>query len=517
MNLSGAAAGFNQFDAQQQQKQAQAVELARVLQAMSIQAQQAQAAGQDRALGLAGARNAGNAFAGMPPPPVSPMPQPPLPGASSPGGTPVGGPPPQPAAPPAGPMAGSLPQPPPGAIAGAPAGAPPPGWQPMPKPPPVQPGPPGGPMGAELPPPPAATQNDAGVVMPKNMSSPNAVAQQLKKDGKSGEEIMATLTAMSPFWTAAQKQELDQAKMLLQVQTEARKFAEDRLKDLRDQKRLDQGDKRLDQADRRMDQQAEQAAQRDDRAERRFQAILAKGNDPNGKLDASDIQFMAGQYLSGDTSVMQNLGRGVQGSKNIVALRGEIRKQAEAKGMTPAQVASAMAEFQGEKAGQRTLGTRTANIEMAATEADSLADLALNASNKLGRTGIKSLNTAIQSVEKGTASPELRRFVAANTSFINAYARAINPQGVGTVADKEHAREMLDVAFSKGDYAAVIDQLKSEIAAAKASPGTVKGEMRERFTGGTKPKGGGPTPGTIENGYRFKGGDPANQASWEKV
>ncbi len=54
---------------------------------------------------------------------------------------------------------------------------------------------------------------------------------------------------------------------------------------------------------------------------------------------------------------------------------------------------------------------------------------------------------------------------------------------------------MLDVAFSKGDYAAVIDQLKSEIAAAKASPGTVKGEMRERFTGGAKPKDSGPKIG----------------------
>ena len=41
------------------------------------------------------------------------------------------------------------------------------------------------------------------------------------------------------------------------------------------------------------------------------------------------------------------------------------------------------ARFGGEKAGQRTLGTRTANIEMAATEAGSLAELAKQASAKL--------------------------------------------------------------------------------------------------------------------------------------
>ena len=27
----------------------------------------------------------------------------------------------------------------------------------------------------------------------------------------------------------------------------------------------------------------------------------------------------------------------------------------------------------------------------------------------------------------------------------------------------------------------------------------------------------GPQPGTVENGYRFKGGDPSNQANWEPV
>ena len=118
----------------------------------------------------------------------------------------------------------------------------------------------------------------------------------------------------------------------------------------------------------------------------------------------------------------------------------------------------------------------------------------------------------IQAVEKGTASPELRKFVAANTSFINAYARAINPQGVGTVADKEHAREMLDVAFSKGDYTAVISQLKAEIAAAKASPGTVKTEMRERFTGVKGGSSGEPAGQTNAKGWKLHTDASGNKA-----
>jgi hypothetical protein len=120
---------------------------------------------------------------------------------------------------------------------------------------------------------------------------------------------------------------------------------------------------------------------------------------------------------------------------------------------------------------------------MAATEAASLADLAKQASGKVDRTQFKVFNDIMQAGQKATASPELRAFTASNTSLINAYARAINPQGVGTVADKEHARDMLSTGFSKGDYNAAIDQLMQEIAAARRSPGTVKQEMRDRFTG----------------------------------
>ena len=199
-----------------------------------------------------------------------------------------------------------------------------------------------------------------------------------------------------------------------------------------------------------------------------------------GLLDEDTKAYMAQQYLSGDKSVLVGLARN---GPAMAAMRTEIVKQAREMGMKPADVSAKIAEFTGMVAGERTLGTRTANIEMAGTEAAKLADLALEASKKVDRTNVKSLNTALQAVQKGTASPDLRAFVASNTSLINAYARAINPQGVGTVADKEHAREMLDTAFSKGDYEATVKQLLKEIDAARQSPGSVKGEMRNQFTG----------------------------------
>jgi hypothetical protein len=224
--------------------------------------------------------------------------------------------------------------------------------------------------------------------------------------------------------------------------------------------------------------------------------ILTAGEraiDDNAALTTDEIKFMSRQYLSGDHSVMQNLGRGVQGSRNIVSLRKGIAEEAKAQGMSPEMVAIKSAEFMGLKAGERALGTRTANIEMAVVEADKLADLALTASEKFDRPQFTPLNRAIQMAEKGTGGTAIADFVAANTSFINVYARAINPTGATTVSDKEHARKMLDTADTKEQYRSVVAQLKKEMAAAREAPGEVRAEFRRGYGGERNPPTGGDT------------------------
>lgn len=52
--------------------------------------------------------------------------------------------------------------------------------------------------------------------------------------------------------------------------------------------------------------------------------------------------------------------------------------------------------------------------------------------------------------------------------------------------------------------------------ARKAKMANVDRIIRAKLGVGNAPSGG-PQPGTVENGYRFKGGDPANPSSWEPV
>ncbi len=214
-------------------------------------------------------------------------------------------------------------------------------------------------------------------------------------------------------------------------------------------------------------------------------AKIRAGGDQENFTDKT-LDVMADQYLAGDKSVFQNLGRGVQGAAAIRALRNKIADKMGEQGISGAQQAKIMAEFTGLTAGERTLGTRTANIEMAVNEAYNMLPLAKAASDAMPRTKWTDLNRLIQAGATHSSDPQMARFLAAHNAVINTYSRAISPTGVPTVADKEHAREIFGTATGPLAYDAVLDQIRKEMEAARKSPGQVRQEFRN--SGGNAPE-----------------------------
>lgn len=212
----------------------------------------------------------------------------------------------------------------------------------------------------------------------------------------------------------------------------------------------------------------------------------------SGRLTPEALKFTAEQYLAGDSKAITGYARD-QATKS--ALQNEIAKQAFEKGIDGKLMAAIMGEYQGFVSGQRVLGTREAQLSIAADVTSKFVPIAIEASEKFDRTGWKSLNDVVIAAESRTANPDLRRFAAANNALINVYARAINPNGVATVSDKDHAREILSTAFSKGDYRAGAEQLKMEVDTELKSPGSVKSDMRARFTGAADRRAQEPIPG----------------------
>jgi len=200
-------------------------------------------------------------------------------------------------------------------------------------------------------------------------------------------------------------------------------------------------------------------------------------------FDPQVLSAMADQALAGDKSVFTNLGRGAQGAKNIVALRTAMNNKMLENGWSGKDIAAKNAEFIGMTSGQRTLGTRTANIEMAGTEFANMLPLAREASALVPRSGFLPFGKANVMFDEQTNDPALRQFAAANNSLVNVYARAISPSGQPTISDKDHAREMLSTAFDQKSYNATLDQLEREISAARKSPGQVRESMNRAITG----------------------------------
>ena len=188
-------------------------------------------------------------------------------------------------------------------------------------------------------------------------------------------------------------------------------------------------------------------------------AKLATG----AQLVPEDTQLMADQYLAGDKSVLVGLNRGAQSANNIVAVRKAIREGAMARGMSGSDIAAKLAEYSGNVAAQRTVGTRSANIEVAGNAMESQVPIALAASAEVARSGFLPFGKAQVMFNEQTNNVPMRKLAAANNAIVNLYSRAINPTGVGTVSDKEHARQILMTAYDQPSYEATVKQMLLEI------------------------------------------------------
>lgn len=204
------------------------------------------------------------------------------------------------------------------------------------------------------------------------------------------------------------------------------------------------------------------------------------------KLDPEDAAFMAQQYLAGDKSVLQNIGRGKQGAGNIIMVRRAIRSTAESQGLKPADVAARLAEYNGYVSEQRSLGTQQANVEMASSEAQQMIQNARGASDdtSVSRAHALGWNKIEQWTQKQIQDPKLASLKAATTAVINTWARAINPKGVATVSDKEHGYELLNAAQDKATYDAVLDRFEQETQASLAAPQSAKARLHDAFLSG---------------------------------
>ncbi len=233
-------------------------------------------------------------------------------------------------------------------------------------------------------------------------------------------------------------------------------------------------------------------------ADARFAARRTGNGGGDASLDEDTLDMMADQALRGDRSVFQNIGRGAQGSANLVALRSRITQKAKERGITGADLASITADYGGQTAGLRTSGNISARIENAAAEAAELAPLAIEASRNVARSGFLPFGKAQVMFDVKTNDPALNKFATANIGLATAYANAMARGQKATVSDMQEARELLSTAKDQPAYEAIVGQMQQEIRAAQRAPQRVREHLRGEISG----RGG-------DHGDAGSGGSPA--------
>lgn len=210
----------------------------------------------------------------------------------------------------------------------------------------------------------------------------------------------------------------------------------------------------------------------------------------SGTINDETADFVAEQVLAGDSKGLTNFGRGSQASNNLAKIREMVTQKAKERGITGANLAEIDAKFAGLMAESRAEGTRAGNIEISSAAVNGAAKMALDASDKFDRGQYPSLNSVYQAFSKGTGDAAIVDFAVKNNTLINEYAAAQNPRGVPRVSDKDHARELLETAYNKGQYEAGVKAIEAEVANIKKATGDVMGnktsEQKETKTIGNK-------------------------------
>lgn len=256
---------------------------------------------------------------------------------------------------------------------------------------------------------------------------------------------------------------------------------------------------------------------------------------PNGKLSSQTVDWYAQQSLMGDNSWQVGLARGKVGQALIAAVKDRIPQMGHELGLDPQDIGTNKAQY---AALSKTLADRTkyvTSVEQLNNNLLSQAQLVENLLDKGGATeGGPLFNAPYNKIREALGSTDAHNLDVALTGLAREHQRVLtSPMSNGQLAVSAAATgdRLAGLNLTPSQIRGTLDTMRQESANGLANGRTtlesvqtqLRGLGRAKSTpGATPPVAAGTTPrapaaGTIQGGYRFKGGDPAQQANWEPV
>ena len=166
-----------------------------------------------------------------------------------------------------------------------------------------------------------------------------------------------------------------------------------------------------------------------------------------------------------------------------------------------------------------TENIRRATLSNSLEDVTRIGGLATKHKDKLGK--IMGNLTSAQMQTLGEENPEVADLFRTSDNLADQLLRL---RSGAAITEGEYQRMLKLVPNPRGPYSTFMGTLKSfqdelQRIAVKSTGGQVSATGQIATPGIVSPaaNAGGPAVGTVQDGYRFKGGDPAQQANWEKV
>ncbi len=251
-------------------------------------------------------------------------------------------------------------------------------------------------------------------------------------------------------------------------------------------------------------------------------------------VGAEAVDFWARAVIAGDRDWQVGLARSKSGSQLIEAVKRRVPELAKEMGLQPQDIGTVRAQKAALDKTLKELTVRSEAIELFASKVekdmktfDALLDKA--------SAGVPTiLSRPINVLRREFSSPELAQLDLAAKQVATEYERLITGGALSIaqlhVGAQEDARKLINGDMTPKQARAVMETMNAEMqnarAAAHESRKRVSDQMRNLGTGapdtgGAAPAAAGkpapPAVGTVKGGYRFKGGNPADKANWERV
>lgn len=198
-----------------------------------------------------------------------------------------------------------------------------------------------------------------------------------------------------------------------------------------------------------------------------FQGVPAEALvTPDAAQQAAQMAVDAGDYkdaiaLSGGFGNVGNMNRGI--------IRNAIGAYAKDKGMTGAQQAGKIAQFDSMVQAARVLGRIVGSTAQGVEELSQIAPLVKQTSDRIDRTRFPNVNSVELAAERGTGGEDVVQLASYIQSLRNAYVQVMSRGGRLTDTQRKYASELIDGTLAVNQIDAALKAIMTEGAVAQTS------------------------------------------------